>query len=138
MQYVLKTGFGELSGSYGGTRLNSNLGLGQGSGASPPAFMTLSSLIDNVYCCMGHGANIRSSYLACLFILAAVMYIDDTDLLNWPSSSSADPYKLVAHVQRATTDYTNLAQAIGGILKGAKCSVYFLDYKFVRGQARMK
>ena len=45
----------------------------------------------------------------------------------------------MAHVQWATTDYyINLAQALGGILKDAKCSVYILDYKFVRGQARMK
>ncbi len=49
-----------------------------------------------------------------------------------------DPEELIAHVQMATTDYGQLAQASGGILKAKKCSVYFLDYKFIPGCARMK
>ena len=52
MQYVLKTGFGESAGSYGGTATSPNSGLGQGSGASPPGFMALSSLIINAYRCL--------------------------------------------------------------------------------------
>jgi hypothetical protein len=35
MQYVLKTGFGESTETYGGTVDAPNSGLGQGSGASP-------------------------------------------------------------------------------------------------------
>jgi hypothetical protein len=34
-------------------------------------------------------------------------------------------------------NYGRLAQATGGILKEKKCSVYFLDYKFVCGRAKM-
>ncbi len=82
MQYVLKTGFGESVDSYGGTALSPLTSLGQGSGASPPAFMALSSLIVNAYCQMGHGARIKLSYTSQLFNLCAVMYVDDTDLLH--------------------------------------------------------
>ena len=138
MQYVLKTGFGESEESFGGTLTNPNSGLGQGSGASPPAFMALSSLIVNAYRRMGHGAKISSSYTSRLFALAAVMYVDDTDVLHWPVSCCTDPDELVAHVQQATTDWAHLAQASGGILKDAKCSVYFLDYIYKNGRARMK
>ncbi len=49
MQYVFKMGFGESADSYGGTALSPLTGLGQGSGASPPAFMALSLLIVNAY-----------------------------------------------------------------------------------------
>jgi hypothetical protein len=49
MQYVLKTGFGESTESYGGTTQSLNSGLGQGRGASPPGFLALSSLIVNAY-----------------------------------------------------------------------------------------
>jgi hypothetical protein len=105
MQCFLKMGFGELTNSYGSTSVSPNSGLGQGSGASPPGFLVLSSLIINVYCCMGHGAKIRSSYALRLFHLTAVMYVDDTNLLHWPESSTTETNKLVAHVQRATTDY---------------------------------
>jgi hypothetical protein len=66
------------------------------------------------------------------------MYLDNTNLLHWLESSATDPEELIAHVQLATTEYGQLAQASGGILKAKKCSVYFLDYKFIRGHARMK
>jgi hypothetical protein len=45
MQYLLKTGFGESMESYGSFANSPISGLGQVSGASPPAFMALSSLI---------------------------------------------------------------------------------------------
>jgi hypothetical protein len=96
MQYVLKTGFGKSSKSFGGTALSPNSGLGQGSGASPPAFMALSSLIVNAYRQMGHGTRVHSLYGSRVFILAAVMYVDDTNLLHWPVSCSTDPDELVA------------------------------------------
>jgi hypothetical protein len=82
MQYVLKMGFGKSADSYGGTALSPLTGLGQGSGASPPAFMALSLLIVNAYCQMGHGARVKSSYASRLFNLCAVMFVDDTDLLH--------------------------------------------------------
>jgi hypothetical protein len=52
--------------------------------------MALSSLIADAYRQMGHGARIQSSYFAILFLLAAVMYVDDTDLLHWPESFDTD------------------------------------------------
>jgi hypothetical protein len=91
IQYVLKTGFGESVESYGGTSLSPNSGLGQGSGASPPVFLVLSSLVVNAYSCLGHGAKICSSYVGRLFYLSAVMYVDNTDLLHWPDSAHLDP-----------------------------------------------
>ena len=70
MQYVLKTGFGESSESFCGTTATPNSGLGQGSGASPPAFLALSALIVNAYWQMDHGAKISSSYVSWVFFLS--------------------------------------------------------------------
>jgi hypothetical protein len=106
-----------------------NSGLGQGSGASPPAFMAPSSLIVNAYRHMGHGTQIYSLYFHQLFILAVVMYANYTDLLHWSSSPSMAPEELIEYVQVATTDWGNLSQASGGILKPTKCSVYLMLYK---------
>jgi hypothetical protein len=64
MHYVLKTGFGESTESYGSSANIPTSGLGQGSGASPPAFMALSSLIVNAFRRLGYGAKIRLSYVA--------------------------------------------------------------------------
>jgi hypothetical protein len=87
---------------------------------------------------MGHGAIIPSSYFGHLFYLSAVMYVDDTNLLHWPMPSATDPKELIEYVQGATMNYGCLAQATGGILKEKNCFVYFLDYKFVHGRAKMK
>ncbi len=133
MQYFLRTGFGESSESFSGTPTNPNSGLGQGSGRSPPGFLALSSLIVNAYRCQGHGTNVASAFVGRLFSLAAVMYVDDTDILHWPPSAYTNDAKLVSYVQCATTDWGRLSQALGGILKAPKCSIYFLSYKTVRG-----
>jgi hypothetical protein len=87
---------------------------------------------------MGHGVKIQLTYALRLFHLTAVMYVDDTNLFHWPESSTTEPDKLLACVQCDAADYGQLAQASGGVLKEKKCSVYFLDYKFVHGRAAMK
>lgn len=117
MQYVLKTGFGESTITYGGTIAAPNSGLGQGNGAASPGFLALSSLIVNAYCQQGHGARVLSSFSQRLFHLTSVIYVDNTNLLHWPPSSATDPEELVEHVQHATTDYGRLAIASGGDTK---------------------
>jgi hypothetical protein len=62
MQYTLKTRFGMSEESFGRTASQPNLGLGQGSVASPPAFMALSSLSQ---CLPTYGS--RRSYLFVVF-----------------------------------------------------------------------
>jgi hypothetical protein len=76
--------------------------------------------------------------MARLFVLAAVMYVNNTDMLHWPPSPHTSSEELIEHVQQATTDWGNLTQASGGILKAGKCSAYFMDYKFICGHAKMK
>jgi hypothetical protein len=104
MQYVLKTGFGGSSKSFGGTTASPNSGLGQGSGASPPALLALSAFIVNAYWQIGHGAKNSSSYVSQVFFLSAVIYVKDMDILHWPLSDCGSSEELIDHVQTATTD----------------------------------
>ena len=138
MQYFLKTGFGKSSKSYSGTSDSPNSGLGQGSGASFPGFLALSLLIVNAYRRQGHGAKITLAFVEKLFSLAAVMFVNDTDILHWPPNFFIEDEELVSYVQQATTDWGHLLQASGGILKAPKCPIYFLLYKFVPGRAKLK
>ena len=78
----MRTGFRESKESYGGTHEQRLAGYGQGNAASGPGFTALSSLIVNAYLRDGHGAKIYSSYYEQLLLLAAVMYVDDTDLIK--------------------------------------------------------
>ena len=138
MQYCLRTGFGESSRLYGGTADNPIAGYGQGNGMAPPGFTALSTLVIKAYRRKGHGAHLTSAYTSRLFLLAAVMYVDDTDLTHWGKSQEMSDAVLVRHVQDSTTDYGELAQATGGILKQEKCFTYFLTYRFVNGIARLQ
>ena len=138
MQFCLKTGFGESDEFYGGTEEDPNSGLGQGNGAAPPGFSGLSTLVINAYRRMGHGAKLTSAYTARLFLLAAVMYVDDTDLLHLAPKQESTDSELIAHAQKGSTDYGLLVNASGGILKGEKCATYICSYKFPNGRAKLK
>ena len=122
MQFYLRTGFGESRMTYGGSEETPLFGLGQGNGAAPPSFLVLSALVVNAYKRKGHGAKLSSCRMALLFMLAAVMYVDDTDWLHLGKSIRMSDDDLVSQVQRATTDAGMLSQATGGALKQEKCS----------------
>ena len=87
---------------------------------------------------MGHGAHLTSAKTASRFILAAIAYVDDTDLLHWAPTPATTDEELIEQVQKAGDDWGHLSQESGGILKPEKCSLYLLSYKFVRGRARLK
>ena len=86
---------------------------------------------------MGHGAKLTSAYTSRMFILAAVMYVDDTDLLHWAPSPTTSSGELVQQVQEATNDWGLLGQATGGALKPEKCFLYLLNYSFNGGRAKL-
>ena len=98
----------------------------------------MSTLIVNVYQRMGHGAKLTSGYTCCMFILAAVMYVDDTDLLHWVPSPTTSSTELVEQAQAATNDWGSLGQATDGALKPEKCFLYLLNYAFDNGRARLE
>ena len=95
MHYCLRTGFGKSTQTYGGTTDNPYQWYDQGNCASPSGFAALGALAVNAYRCMGHGDKLTSSYTARMFILAAVMFVDDTDLLHWAPSHTTTPDELV-------------------------------------------
>jgi len=138
MQFCLRTGFGESNDFFGDTEDNPIAGWGQGSGAAPAAFSCLSALMVNAYKRMGHGAKLTSCYAARMFLIAAAMYVDDTDLIHWADSPHTDDDEFIAQVQQATTNFGMRAHAGGGALKPVKCSSYFLTYHTVNGKTMLK
>jgi hypothetical protein len=111
--FFLRTGFGESKQSNGGTHEQRLAGYGQGNAASGPGFTALSSLIVKAYLHEGHGAQIYSSYYKRLLLLAAVMYVDDTDLIHWSRIPGSTPEELIAAAQTATYAWGGLAIATG-------------------------
>jgi len=81
MQWFLKTAFGQSKTSFGGTWWDPLMGLGQGNGAAPPGFLVVSTLMINVYHRLGHATEFVGTWSRDAFMLAAVLYVNDSDLL---------------------------------------------------------
>lgn len=139
MQFCVRTGFGESDEFFGGTEDKPFGGFGQGNGAAPPGFAALSALVVNAYKRMGeNGAKLTSCYTSRMFLLAAVMYVDDTDLCHMAATPTTSDAAFITTIQNSTDDWGQLSQATGGALKPSKCLVYIQSYKFVKGVPRMK
>ena len=75
-----------------------------GNGVGPPAFVVLSVLIFNAYKWLGHGATLTFAYMAQVFLLAAVIYVDNTDLLHVAPSATTTDSEIIKQVWEGTTD----------------------------------
>jgi hypothetical protein len=138
MRFFLRTGFGELATSHGGTHKEWLAGFGQGNVAAGLGFTAMSSLIVKAYLRDGFGAQIYSSYYQRLLILVAAMYIDNTDLVHWSRLPFCSPVELIATTQTATYAWGGLTIATGAAMKPDKCYVYFLSYWYDRGCAKLR
>jgi len=114
MRFFLKTGFGVATQSYGGTLDKPYMGLTQGSGASPAAWSAISTVIISAYKAKGFGAYFTAAWSAICFTIAALLYVDDTDLLHMPSDNETTQDLFVARVQAATYYWAQLLQSTGG------------------------
>jgi hypothetical protein len=138
MRFFLKTGFGLAKTSYGGTEETPYMGLTQGSGASPAAWTAISTLIVSAYKEKGYGGTFVSAWSGIFLLLAALLYVDDTDLLHSPPSRNTTEAAFVTRVQLATYYWAKLLQATGGNLKPPKCYWYLMSYQFNQGIATLK
>ena len=117
MQFFLRTGFGTATQSYGGTSQNPYMGLAQGSGASPAAWTAISTVMLAANKHRGYDAFFTSTWSGIVLGIAALLYIDDTDLLHMCRDSEITEEAFVQYVQIATYYWAKFLQAMGGNLK---------------------
>ncbi len=98
----------------------------------------MSSLIVNAYLRDGFSAQIYLSYYKHLLLLAAVMYVDDNDLIHWAWRPSCSPDQFIAAAQTATYAWGSLAIATGAAMKPDKWYAYFLSYWYDRGRDKLR
>ena len=137
MRFFLKTGFGLATHSYGGTVHSPYMGLVQGSGAAPAVWTAISTVMLEAYKAKGHGAYFLSAWSGICLGIAALLYVDDTDLLHLDTSGLSE-LQFFHQIQGGTAYWAYLLQATGGNLKPEKCYWYFMSYTFVKGVAVLK
>ena len=103
-------------------------GFGKGNTAAGPGFLAISVQIVNAYLRDGHGSRTLTSYSHRLLILAAILYVNDTDMIHTTPSVTATAQELISHTQEATNTWGGLAIATGAALKPEKCFAYILNY----------
>jgi hypothetical protein len=137
IHFFLWMGYGESMDSYGRTSEDRTLGFGQGNSAAGPGFLALSAQIMNAYIHDGHGARLQKSFNDCLFVLASIIYVNDTDLPHVTALVTATPRELIDHTLKSTNAWGGLAIAKGVALKPEKCLAYSMVYRFINGRASM-
>jgi hypothetical protein len=83
-------------------------------------------------------SQIYLSYYKQLLLLAAIMYVDDTDLIHWSCTLDCNPEELITAAQTATYAWGGLAIATGAAMIPEKCYAYFLSYWFDKGRAKLR
>ncbi len=81
----------------------------------PLGFLAVRTLIIKVYCNLGHGVTFIRAWAQArdAFILAAVLYIDDSDLFHMAIGRPSDK-KFLKLVQNATNNWAELVHVTGG------------------------
>ena len=105
MTFYLRMGFGKSKETYGGSLDDRIMGLGQGSGGAPPGFTGVSTLMIQACQKLGHGLEMQSAWSSMLFKLAAIIFVDDSDLLHRALSQSTTVEDFMHIVQRAINDW---------------------------------
>ncbi len=127
MTWYLKTAFSQIKISFAGTALDPSMGLGQGNGATLPGFQAVCTLMINVYCNLSHGVTFIGAWAQDAFILAVVLFVDDSDLFHMAIGMSSEK-DFLQLVQNATNNWAGLVHAARGLLKLQKCFWYMLGW----------
>ena len=138
MTFYLKTGFGMAKEGYGGTELVPYMGLTQGSCASPPVWTAVSTAIVRTYRREGYGVEMWTAWSGLMVVVAAILFVDDTDLLHLCTDEDMSEYEFVLRNNQATYFWAKLLQATGGNLKPPKCYEYLMLFKFTKGEPSLK
>jgi hypothetical protein len=138
MNLYIKSGFGQSTLTYGGTKDDPTFGLAQGNGAAPPGFLAVSTLMINAYRALGHGTSFVGAWSGDVFFLAAVLFVDNSDLLHMVNSQTSTNQAFFDKVWKASFDWGRLVQATGGYLKHVKCFWYMMFWRWSKGKLIMK
>ena len=94
--------------------------------------------IVNTYKQACHGLQLHTGWSGQDLDLAAILFVDNTDLTHLCSTEHVNEVQFANEIQSATTLWETLLQATGGNLKLAKCYFYLLTWKFDKGKAHIK
>ena len=132
-EHCVATAYGVSRQRYGGKHrtvqgLLALMGIGQGNGCGPAAFVMLSTILIRIMAGLGFGANLFAAYSATNLFLVCLMFVDDND--SWYTAPTVDTpgEDIVDKAQDMATTWEGLLRATGGAVNADKSCWYLLDY----------
>ena len=132
MKYFLRTAYGDSEGFAGSTLEVKFQGMCQGNGAAPAAWAVISITIVGAHKRQGHGGFFVCPVSKITGTLAAVIFVDDTDLLHIRMEKDETAGEAHAALQESIMSWGQLLIASGGAFKPIKC--FFTSCHLVGGQ----
>ena len=128
MEYFLRTAYGD-SRRFAGSRIEIKFqGMCQGSGAAPAGWCAVSIVILRAHERKGHGATFVCPVSNESIKLAAIMFVDDTDLIHINLAAEEDVDDVHLAMQESIKNWGELLIASGGRLNPDKCFAYLISY----------
>ena len=128
MQFFLRTAFGDSTQAAGSSIEIKTQGLCQGNGAAPAGWAVVSIAILNAHKKKGHGATFLCPISELSHTLAAVLYVDDTDVIHFRMDSDETVWDTHRALQDSILSWGNLLIATGGSLKPSKCFYHLIAF----------
>ena len=137
MNFWLGNAYGDADTAFGGTREQPYMGLGQGSRGSNPGFTLTAAPMIGAYKRKKFHAEMKSAWSGLLMTLAAIMYVDDMDMLLRVKNNQTTE-EFFEFIQSAIDFWGMLVIASGVSLKQKKCQVAIASFKFSDGRPRFQ
>ena len=135
MRHYIRTAYGDSDVYYGGDKSSTILQGGiQGNGAASPIFVAISCVLLQFLHSYVQGFHIQTAITLTLISIAAVMYVDDTDLLVAAFSHHEPIQDVISRMQRSIKMWRQGVIQTGGALCPEKCKWFLIKFKWKSGK----
>ena len=128
MKYFLRTAYGDSTHCAGSTIELKFQGLCQGNGAAPAGWAVISITILDAHKRKGHGGHFVCPISNLSGHLAAILFVDDTDILHIDLRGNQTVHEAHSALQESIYNWGQLLIATGGAFKPPKCFFHLLSF----------
>ena len=130
MKYFLRTAYGDSTDFVGSSIEVKFQGLCQGNGAAPAGWAVISITILHAHKEKGHGGHFVCPISNLSGHLAAILYVDDTDILHLDMHRNQTMWEAHDALQASVDNWGKLLMATGGAFKPAKCFYHLIAFRW--------
>lgn len=130
MKFFLRTAYGDSTSASQSSISIKTQGLCQGNGAAPAGWAVVSITILHAHKKKGHGMKILCPITNLKGHIAAILYVDDTDVIHLDLGTEETVEEAHERLQESVISWGNLLIATGGALKPSKCFYHLISFDF--------